>query len=155
MRKVHHMTATVPPQVPDEITKPADPTHLYRLWYRCSDGCQDPGDPYGRSPDHRCHSVIPYRITKVTEKRIYFRDHYSRSYFIARAAFDDEGHAFHRGLRERLHLTPPEIPGSNWTARTLSVLRREMADAHPDRGGDRDTFMAARRRYVAARGGAA
>ena len=29
----------------------------------------------------------------------------------------------------------------------LKQLRREMADAHPDRGGTNEQFMAARKRY--------
>jgi hypothetical protein len=76
-----------------------------------------------------------------------------RTYFIDRSAFDADGNAHHRGLRELLHLTRPEIPGGGTRPepKTISELRREMADAHPDRGGDRDAFMAARGRYLAAK----
>jgi hypothetical protein len=47
--------------------------HLYSLWHRCWDACQDPDDPYGRKPTHRCYEVVTWPITKVTAKRIYFR----------------------------------------------------------------------------------
>lgn len=126
-------------------------TALYELYYRCADACQDPDDPYGRSPDHVCHSITVYGITKVTAERFYFGDWRGRSYFIARTAFDQDGRAFHRGLRTFLHLTEPEIPRRPKPV-SLSDLRRQMADAHPDRGGDRDTFQAARARYIAAKG---
>lgn len=127
-----------------------EPTALYRRWYRCADACQDPGDPYGRSPEHQCWTVLTYDITQVTAARIYFRDDYDRRYFVDRSKIDDNGSFYHRKIGDRLHLTPPEIP-TRARRKGLSELRREMADAHPDRGGDRDTFQAARTRYESAR----
>lgn len=135
----------------DIVTDPTPPA-LYMLWHRCWDTCQDPGDPYGRSPDHVCWEVHEYPITKVTATRIYFRERRGgRNYFLQRDAFDAEGRAYHRRvLGGALHLTPPEVP-SRAKPVSLADLRRAMADAHPDRGGDRDTFMAARGRYEAAK----
>ena len=130
----------------------AEPEFLYRLYYRCADACQDPDDPYGRKPTHRCYEVIAYAITKVTATRIYFRDGYDRRYFIDRAKFAADGRAYHCKLAEVLHLAPPEIPGrTRVEPKSVSELRREMADAHPDRGGNRDTFQEARSRYLAAK----
>lgn len=134
----------------NDLVTNTEPDALYELYYRCSDACQDPGDPYGQSPDHRCYSTTTYSITKVTATRIYFCDRYGRKYCLARTAFDEDGRAFHRGLRKSLYLTEPEIPRGRKPA-SVSDLRRQMADAHPDRGGDRDTFMAARARYVSAK----
>lgn len=145
------------PDTPCAVDISTEPTALYALHYRCRDACQDPGDPYGRSPDHRCHDVASYPVTKVTAQRIYFhggtyctKNERERTYFVSRSAFDAEGRARHRALGDVLHLTPPEIPRRAKPA-SLSDLRRQMADSHPDRGGDRDTFQAARNRYLAAR----
>lgn len=129
---------------------PAPVEHLYCLYYRCADACQDPGDPYGRSSDHRCYEILTYSVEKTTATRIYFRDWRGNSYFVDRRKIDDTGAVYHHGVRDRLHLTPPEIP-TRAKPRTLAELRREMADAHPDRGGDRDAFQAARARYENAR----
>lgn len=123
---------------------------LYRLHDRCWDGCWD-YDFGGIKPDHQCYSVLSYPILKATAKRIYFKDWCDRKYFIDRAAFDAEGAAYHRGLRERLHLTPPEVPAQS-KHKTVSELKREMAEAHPDRGGTDEAFIAARRRYLRATG---
>jgi len=133
---------------------------LYRLFDSCYDSCQGLNDPYGRSPDHQCYTVIPYKVTKVTARRIYFCDHHGRGYLIERAAFDAEGRAHHRKIGSALYLAPPALPSrslpetrptENCSPETISELRRAMADAHPDRGGDRDAFDAARTRYLAAK----
>lgn len=151
---------------------------LYGLYHRCWDACQDPDDPYGRKPTHRCWEITEYPIVKVTERRIFFREErggpgYDRNYSIDRAKFDIPGceqkkPAYHPRLRELLYLTPDiptfveqearvqaRVQAADDARRSIPELRRAMADAHPDRGGDRDTFMAARRRYLAAKGGAA
>lgn len=117
---------------------------LYRLYYRCWDDCR-----WDIEPDHQCYEVLSCPITKTTAKRIYFLVR-GRSYFVVRADFDTDGHVWHRPLHDQLYLTPPEIPGRP-KPKSIPELRREMADAHPDRGGDRDTFMAARARYLAAK----
>lgn len=138
-------------------TGPGQPiAGLYRVWNRCFDGCWD-YDFGGIKPDHQCYQTLPFTVTKTTAKRIYFRDDRGRNYFIAREAFrtDERGDvvAFHRGLLELLYLNEP-----TWHIRvhkTLADLRRDMADAHPDRGGTRETFQAARRRYTTARAAAA
>jgi hypothetical protein len=151
----------------DEIAQSDIGEALYSIYHRCWDACQDPDDPYGRKPTHRCYALITYPIVKVTAKRIYFRHpqgtamERDRIYHIDRAKFAADGHAYHRAIREGLYLTPDLI--HYWqqqedkvarlgTPKTVSELRREMADAHPDRGGSRDTFMAARATYLRAKG---
>lgn len=142
----------------DQIAASENPvgTALYGLFYRCWDACQDADDPYGRSPDHRCYIVTTFPVTKTTATRIYFRVvsgtemQREKGYFIARAAFNADGKAYHRGLAENLYLSPPEIQ-SRPQPKTVAQLRREMADAHPDRGGDRHAFQLARARYLAAK----
>lgn len=155
-----------------EIETTAIGEALYSVWHRCWDACQDPDDPYGRKPTHRCYELLEYPITKVTAKRIYFRHprgtarERERDYFIARDEFTVEradgttGIAYHSSLRELLYLDPNACPRwRNQVERlerlanqpTVSELRKAMANAHPDRGGDRESFETARRAYLAAR----
>lgn len=114
---------------------------LYELW----DANWDDG-PLGN------YKILQHPITKKTGKRIYFTystgDH--RTGFVDRQKIEADGEIYHGYTRRRLHLTPPEIP-SRPKPLSLPELRKTMADAHPDRGGSDEAFIAARARYEAAR----
>lgn len=103
--------------------------------------------------------VISHRITKRTAKRIYYRRaRTGRVGFVDRATLEAEDVVTNRGRGHweddhQLYathgaalaaITPDPGP-------TLQELRREMADAHPDRGGEHETFLAARARYETAK----
>jgi hypothetical protein len=132
---------------------------LYSLWNKCWDGCWDSGEyPHGVAPDHQCHVVQTWPITKRTAKRIYFhggawcsRQDRERTSFIEIDRFAEDGSAYHRNLRERLYLSPPEIQSHRPQRKSTAELKREMADAHPDRGGNREEFERARDRYLSAK----
>jgi hypothetical protein len=121
---------------------PAEPTpaeYLYELW----DANWDDG-PLGN------YQVLRHPITKKTARRIYFTYITGRSGFVDRQRIEGAGEIYHGYTRRRLHLSPPEIPGRSEPP-SLAELRRAMADAHPDRGGSDEAFIAARRRYEQAR----
>jgi hypothetical protein len=155
--------------------KPVEYLYAHNTW-RCDNGygrcpCRD-------LPAREAwqHHLIPYRITKKTAKRIYYirrephRDGQVISTdeleigYVDRQKLEADGEVSNRGVHwsqddSHLYATtdPPEWWNpwrSAWSTETatLSQLRKEMADAHPDRGGDRDRFMAARARYLAAKG---
>ena len=63
---------------------------------------------------------------------------------IARASDDQAAW----GLRKLSREHPTERPKAT---DLLAVLKAAMVAAHPDKGGDSDTFVAARRKYVEAR----
>lgn len=139
----------------DEIDTTQPGECLYSLWHRCWDGCWD-YDFGGIKPDHQCYALQTWPIIKRTEKRIYFRGgdtgcvdwKRERTSFIDLSKFNADGVAWHRKLQELLHLSrPPEIQ-TRPKPKTISELKREMADAHPDRGGTNEAFIAARQRYV-------
>ncbi|MFB7736226.1 hypothetical protein ACFC08_17935 [Streptomyces sp. NPDC056112] len=122
----------------------ADPAvieYLYELW----DANWDDG-PLGN------YQILKHEITKKTAKRIYFT--YStgghRAGFVDRQKIEADGEVYHGYTMRRLHLAPPEIP-SRPKPPSLAELRKAMADAHPDRGGTDEAFIAARARYEKAR----
>ena len=115
--------------------------YLYELW----DANWDDG-PLGN------YQVLAHPVTKKTPKRIYFM--YStgghRTGFVDRQKIEAEGEVYHGYTLRRLHLAPPEIPHQPKRA-SLAELKQAMADAHPDRGGTDEAFIAARQRYEQAR----
>lgn len=121
------------------MTDPAPAEFLYELW----DANWDDG-PLGNYQLHR------HPITKKTAKRIYFTYLNGRPGFVDRQKIEAAGEIHHGYSRRRLHLTPPEIP-SRPQRPSLAELRKAMADAHPDRGGTNEAFIAARRRYEEAK----
>lgn len=128
---------------------------LYSVRDRCWDGCYD---YEGIGEAHQCYVIQTWPITKKTEKRIYFRGgagctrmDRERTSFIEVVRFDEDGSAYHRVLRQRLHLTPPEVHSHRPKPKNVSELKREMADAHPDRGGSREAFETARGQYLRAK----
>jgi hypothetical protein len=93
--------------------------------------------------------ILKYEITKKTPKRIYFVMN-GRSGFVDRQRIEADGEIYYGYTMRRLHLTPPEIPHQA-TRPSLPALRKAMADAHPDRSGTSEAFIAARQRYEQAR----
>ena len=113
--------------------------YLYELW----DANWDDG-PMGN------WQILRHEITKKTPKRIYFTYGNGRSGYVDRQRIEADGEIYHGYTLRRLHLAPPEIPDHSRKA-TLPELRKAMADAHPDRGGSDEAFIAARDRYERAR----
>lgn len=113
--------------------------------------------------------VVPFRITRKTAKRIYYirrhrPDGTDQIGFVDRLKLEaagDEGLWARRtaGWWEddnRLYLSPPPIhDGQRVNPAALQAevdrLRAEMAAVHPDRGGTDVEFIAAHKRYDAAR----
>ena len=117
---------------------PAAVEFLYELW----DANWDDG-PMGNWQIHR------NPITRKTARRIYFTRH-GHSGFVDRQRIEADGEIWHRSLARYLHLTPPEIPNEPKPP-SLTELKAAMAAAHPDVGGTDEAFIAARRRYEAAK----
>ena len=120
-------------------TEPAPAEFLYELW----DANWDDG-PVGN------YQILRHPITKKTCKRIYFRYLNGRPGCVDRQQIEADGEIYHGYTRRRLHLAPPEIP-TRPKPPSLSELKQAMADAHPDRGGTNEAFIAARQRYERAR----
>ena len=110
--------------------------------------------------------VVPFPVTKVTLKFIFYVREYDRTGRIDREAFERDGqirtrHYWHKDWHlfaaaddaERYISSDGRTQAERGEA--VRALRMEMADAHPDRGGTPEGFMAARARYErAANGGA-
>ena len=103
--------------------------------------------------------VVPFRIAKRTAQRVYYvRDeafgpYKARLGFIDRQRLEADGQAYTRRFGHPdhcLHLEPPDVDA--WRRKpSLGELKQQMADAHPDRGGSDETFIAARQRYQRAK----
>jgi hypothetical protein len=149
-------------------------THLYYEHWRCWDWhvCDD---------GQGCYEVRACPVTRVTAKRIYFRGADNgpkslrdREWFVSRRDIEGAGDVvgqllagggvYHRGLRQVLHLHPPQrsvgtaarqlrpiIEADRDSEKSVAELRREAAEAHPDRGGDPAAFRAAYARYARAK----
>ena len=118
---------------------PAAAEFLYELW----DANWDDG-PLGN------YQILRHPITKKTPKRIYFTRGGSRAAFVDRRQIEANGEIFYRPIARTLYLAEPQIPGRPKPP-SLPELRKAMADAHPDRGGTDEAFIAARQRYEHAR----
>lgn len=123
------------------MNAPAAREFLYELW----DANWDDG-PFGN------WQILAHPITKKTARRIYFT--YStgghRSGYVDRQKIEADGEIYHGYTRRRLHLTQPEIPHRPKPP-SLPELKQAMANAHPDRGGTDEAFIAAHQRYERAR----
>jgi hypothetical protein len=112
--------------------------------------------------------VLAFRITKKTPKRIYYlrRDFRNDEHlgFVDRAsleqagpngiykdsaAWDDDWHLFPSVEAAQAYMDKSwRAEGTKVTnPADIQALRRAMADAHPDRGGTNEEFIAARERY--------
>lgn len=118
---------------------PATTEYLYELW----DANWDDG-PLGN------WQILRHQITRKTAKRIYFTYLNGRTGFVDRQKIETDGEIYHGQTLRRLHLTPPEIPDRPRPP-SLPELRAQMTNAHPDRGGTHEAFIAARARYERAR----
>jgi hypothetical protein len=102
---------------------------------------------------YRAPHVVKFRVVKKTPKRVYYEiKGWTR--FVDRHRLETDG----KVLRKRggwwepdltVYLNPPAI--EQHKAPSLADLWTAMADAHPDRGGTDEAFIAARHRYEQAR----
>lgn len=103
------------------------------------------------------HHLVTFRITRKTPKRIYYvrreRGDDVEIGFVDRHALETTGEVHNRGAGGwwaadfHLYAVPPEPAKHASAAPDLAALRTAMADAHPDRGGTSEAFIAARTRY--------
>lgn len=97
--------------------------------------------------------VVQFPITKKTAKRIYYqrpRGSFEwESGYVDRQELEAHGSA-HVPHWLLLFAEPPEIPKPA-PVPGLKELKAAMADAHPDRGGTDEAFIAARDRYLRAK----
>lgn len=112
--------------------------YLYELW----EANWDDG-PMGN------WQILRYEVTKKTPKRIYISLR-GRTAFVDRQQIESDGEFFYRPTGRILYLSEPDIPHQPKPP-SLPELKQIMADAHPDRGGTEEAFIAARRRYKKAR----
>jgi hypothetical protein len=119
-------------------TEPAPREYLYELW----DANWDDG-PLGE------WQILRHEITRKTAKRIHFTFR-GRPAFVDRQQIEANSEIFYRPAARTLYLTEPDIPHRPKPP-SLPELRKAMADAHPDRGGSDEAFIAARQRYESAR----
>lgn len=94
--------------------------------------------------------ILPVKITKKTAKRIYFIDYHERVGFVDRERLIRDGGVLHRPSQRYLCVEKPLTDAEQvaaMRAENIARLRREMADAHPDRGGTSEEFRSAYARY--------
>lgn len=101
-------------------------------------------------------SVVAFRITKKTDRRIYYdantiNGQPARVRYVDRQALEARGEVTRKsGAWWEPDLTVYMQPPQTWPPSAdldLTGLKAEMAAAHPDRGGTDESFIAARRRY--------
>jgi hypothetical protein len=146
-------------------------SHLYYEYWKCWEGCWT-------AEPHDCYAIMACPVTRITAKRIYFRDSADHGLYrcpgemyIDRAVIErggdqvgqllSNGGYYHGRLRQILHLEPPQKRESQTFRRlvkcpagptkTVPELRKEAADLHPDRGGDPAAFRVAYARYARAK----
>ena len=89
----------------------AQHTHLYYVWWTCWDSC------YGHPDGGGCDEVRTCEVTRVTKKRIYFRDSCGSKWRQEQEYFVDHARAIRTGRRR----VPPRhaptlVPGTAETA---------------------------------------
>lgn len=104
--------------------------------------------------------VVQFRITRKTAKRVYYfpddvgTERSKRERFVDRATLEQDGQASRKSgswweSDLTVYLKPPVIEQAQQPS--LAELKSAMADAHPDRGGTDEAFIAERARYERAR----
>lgn len=115
-----------------------------------------PSDQQPTPEEHWNAHLVRHPVEKRTPKRIYFADGQGpgrRRFIVDRATLEADGKAYCASLRAFVYAAEPPMPA--WSVSQpadLKALKAEMAAAHPDVGGDAETFRKARERYVSARG---
>ncbi|MCP2336139.1 hypothetical protein [Actinomadura rupiterrae] len=105
--------------------------------------------------------VVRFPVTKVTAKRIYYvREVVGHSRrpvigYVPRGPLERDGEVrpSSRGWWEpdaTVYAEPPQLGQPIDATAEVKRLRDEMANAHPDRGGTNEAFIAARTRYETA-----
>src|SRR5260370_35373960 len=91
---------------------------------------------------------------KAAQRVLVTRPYGDRTGYVSRQALERDGEVWYRAGREHLYATCERAqaiidahPRKPRGRRDLRELRRAMADAHPDRGGTNEEFIAARERY--------
>lgn len=117
-------------------------------------------DPHRDEP-FQGYAVRRYRILRMTPRRIYYAKHELCSRcgadpsdlqpvvgYLDRQKIESAGEIWDG--RRRLYLKPPEL-AKPLEQPTLTELKQQMADSHPDRGGSDEAFISARAEYQRAR----
>jgi hypothetical protein len=99
--------------------------------------------------------VVAFPIQRKTAKRIYYIRSDDEIGYVNRQDLEANGEVHNRAAGWWspycvLHATPPDVATEAEPA-DLAQLRREAADAHPDRGGTNEAFRAAYARYQQAK----
>jgi hypothetical protein len=151
LKRINSARRTARP--PSSATDAGPVEYLYGTCYYVPDDA--------RMPEER--RVIQFRITRRTAKRIYYirreRGHDGADIgFVSREALERDGRASNGAVHwsasdSDLYATRELAEAALFGDRRaksspdLRQLRREMADARPDRGGTNEAFIAARERY--------
>lgn len=101
---------------------------------------------------YRPPHAVAFPITKRTPKRVYYEIN-GRTRFVDRQQLEADGQVRRVGgwwePDLTVYLSEPTLEQP--TGSSLPELKQAMADAHPDRGGTDEAFIAARARYERAR----
>jgi hypothetical protein len=106
------------------------------------------------------YRVIPFQITRRTAKRVFYLRGQGRGVgSVDRSALERDGVAINRArhayepdcqLYATIERAEADLPKAAAIV-DLKALRRAAADAHPDRGGTHEAFLAANARYEKAK----
>ncbi|WP_042389674.1 hypothetical protein [Streptacidiphilus melanogenes] len=96
------------------------------------------------------YEILRWPITKKTAKQVHVRDEYGKTSIFNRQQLEADGYVWSPRWHTTLWLKEPAVATSAKKP-TLSELKQAMADAHPDRGGSDEAFIAARQKYETAR----
>jgi hypothetical protein len=110
----------------------------------------------GHGGDDVPAAVVSFRIIKRTPRRVYYirdeRPGVSGTGYVDRQALEEHGEVRNAGVDWwspdfRLYTAPPSLDRSGLAAPDLGRLRAAVRDAHPDRGGSNEQFLAAQATY--------
>jgi hypothetical protein len=119
------------------------------------------GVMHGHEGNDFTESVVTFRVTKRTARRVYYIRREGRGDdpqigFVDRQQLEEIGEVLNRSAGWwapdfRLYAAPPDLEPRQPDVPDLAQLKAAMAAAHPDRGGTDAEFIAARERYERAR----
>lgn len=112
---------------------------------------------YDGNDDWQPACVVAFPVTRKTPKRIYYqvRDWGAQQIrFVNRQELESTGEVrspsrYWWESDYQVYLNPPPVEMTQQPS--LAELKQQMADAHPDRGGNDEAFIAARQRYERAK----